>query len=286
MLTEPQIQQFRQDGFLNYGAPVLTENEVETLRAALHRTLAGKSEATPDSNRNIGGSDQSVVTQIVNIWEAEPAFAAHLHNDRIVSMVAQLMDGADTLRVWHDQIQIKPPHIGGPTIWHQDFPYWPVISPPDLISAWVALEDADEANGCMSMVPRSHLWGSYNGPHGGGTIQNTERHGPAYEPSCVPDGETVAVVSVPVRAGSVAFHHCLTWHGAPPNHSDRPRPAIAVHYMAGSVRYTPQGRSHLVEEHITVAPGEILRGEHFPTVYEAGRVLPPPPAPNPLTAKL
>jgi ectoine hydroxylase-related dioxygenase (phytanoyl-CoA dioxygenase family) len=158
MLTDQQVQQFRQDGFLSYGEKVLTDDELDALRVALKRTLDDQSESAPDAKRNIGGSDTSVVTQIVNIWEAEPAFAAHLYNDRIVPMVAQLMGGAETVRVWHDQIQIKPPHIGGPTIWHQDFPYWPIIAPSDLISAWVALEDADEENGCMSMVRKSHSW--------------------------------------------------------------------------------------------------------------------------------
>jgi ectoine hydroxylase-related dioxygenase (phytanoyl-CoA dioxygenase family) len=277
MLTDQQVQQFKHDGFLNYGEKILTDDELNALRAALKRTLDGESEAAPDANRNIGGSDTSVVTQIVNIWEAEPAFAAHLYNDRIVPMVARLMGDAETVRVWHDQVQIKPPQVGGPTIWHQDFPYWPVISPSDLVSAWVALEDADEENGCMSMVRKSHSWGPYKGPHGGGTIKNTETHGPAYESSMVPEGEVVEVVSCPVKAGSVVFHHCLTWHGAPPNHSDRSRPAIAVHYMPGHVRYTPEGRHHLVEEHITVPAGEILKGEHFPTVLEDGRILAPQP---------
>lgn len=291
MLTDSQREQFRRDGFLNYGEKVLTDEELDALRAALQRTLDGESEGAPDANRNIGGSPTSVVTQVVNIWEAEPAFAAHLVNDRIVPIVARLMTAAagqpvDTVRVWHDQIQIKPPRIGGPTTWHQDFPYWPIISPPDLVSAWVALEDADEANGCMSMVRGSHRWGVYRGPQGNGTVGNTATHGPAYDPSFVPEGETVEVVPVPVKAGSVVFHHCLTWHGAPPNGSDRSRPAIAVHYMPGHVRYTPEGNHHLVEDHITVAPGEILKGEYFPTVLEEGRLQPAPRTPAHPSAKL
>ena len=276
MLTETQIAQFKEQGFLNYGQPVLTDEELTALRDALGRVMRGESEHAPDANRNmLGAGSKEVVTQVVNIWEAEPAFAAHLFNDRIVPLVAQLMD-TDMVRVWHDQIQIKPPRIGGPTKWHQDFPYWPVISPSNLISAWVALEDADVENGCMSMVRGSHGWGEYRGPHGGGTIGNTEDFGPDYEPSLVPPGQTVEVVPVPVKAGSVVFHHCLTWHGAPPNHSDRSRPAIAVHYMPGATRYTPEpGKSHIVEEHIEVAPGEVLRGAHFPTVYENGQTLAP-----------
>lgn len=270
LLSDEQVARFREQGFLNYG-PILTPDELNALREALNRTMQGESDAKPESLRNIGGGEDNVVTQIVNIWEAEPAFYRHLFNDRIVSMVAQLI-GTDTVRVWHDQVQVKPPRIGGPTIWHQDHPYWPVIQPADLVSAWVALEDATVENGCMSMVPHSHQWGPYQG----GTVgSNPDGWGPAADPSFPPEGEKIETVACEVPAGGVVFHHCLTWHGAPPNRSEKDRPAIAVHYMPGWTRYEPQGRTHLVEHHITVAPGEPLRGDHFPTVLEDGRLLTP-----------
>ncbi|MBC8136032.1 MAG: phytanoyl-CoA dioxygenase family protein [Fibrella sp.] len=267
MLTETQIQTFRDQGFLNYG-PVLTPDETQALREALTRTLSGKSERKPETNRDIGGSN-GVVVQIVNQWEVEPVFHTHLFHPQIVTMVAQLM-GTDTVRVWHDQVQIKPSHIGGPTIWHQDFPYWPVIAPAELVSAWVALEDATVENGCMSMVPRSHKWGAYNG----GTVGSIpDDWGPAHDVGFVPEGESVEPVACEVPAGGVVFHHCMTWHGAPPNHTGRGRPAIAVHYMPGHTRYEPTDKGHLVEEHISVKPGELLVGEHFPTVMERGEIL-------------
>lgn len=265
MLSQAQIDSFRTNGFLNYG-PVLSPEEVSELRTALERVQKGESAKKPESIGNLsGGTD--VVIQIVNIWEAEEAFHKHLYNPNIVKMVSELM-GCDTVRVWHDQIQIKPPLIGGPTVWHQDHPYWPVIQPADLVSAWVAIEDAVIENGCMSMVPRSHKWGAYKG----GTVGNTEDNGPAYEPSFLPAGESVQVVPCEVAAGSVVFHHCRTWHGAPPNRSEKNRPAIAVHYMPGYTRYEPSGQ-HLVEHHITVSPGETLKGDHFPTVMEGGIIL-------------
>ena len=269
MLTDEQVQSFRRDGFLNYGR-VLTDAQLAELREALDRVLNGRSAASPEAARNIGGGEDSVVTQVVNMWEAEPAFRRHLANPVIVPMVAQLM-GADTVRVWHDQMQLKPPRIGGPTLWHQDHPYWPIIQPADLVSAWVALEDATVENGCMSMVPGSYQWGNCHAAKGEiGT--NRETYGPDPDPSVVPPGAEVRTVACEVPAGGVVFHHCLCWHGAPPNKSDRPRPAIAVHYMPGWTRYEPSGQSHLVEHHVEVAPGEELKGAHFPTVMENGRV--------------
>ncbi len=272
MLSEEQIASFRENGFLNYGERVVDDEQLAELNAALARVLAGQSAAAPEASRNIGGGEDRVVTQVVNIWEAEDAFRRHLYNETIVPLIAQLMN-SDTVRVWHDQVQVKPPHIGGPSLWHQDHPYWPVIQPADLVSAWVALEDADIENGCMSMVRGSHRWGPYKG----GTIgTDPETYDPAPDdPSIVPPGQRIEVVPVPVKAGSVVFHHCLTWHGAPPNLSPRSRPAIAVHYMPGYTRYEPTSRGHLVEHNIEVAPGEPLKGSHFPTVYENGQMLSP-----------
>ncbi len=268
MLTDEQVQSFRENGFLNYG-PVLTPAQTTELREALERVLAGESGAQAERIANIGGKEDSVVTQVVNIWEAEPAFRQHLSNPVIVPLVAQLMD-TDTVRVWHDQIQVKPPRVGGPTIWHQDFPYWPILQPADLVSAWVALEDAVIENGCMWMVPHSYQWGPYKD----GTVGlKPDQLSPDYDPALIPAGETVEIVPCEVAAGSVVFHHCLCWHGAPPNRSERNRPAIAVHYMPGHTRYVPTERGHLVEHNVEVAPGEILQGRAFPTVMENGRRL-------------
>ena len=274
LLTPEQIAQFHRDGFLNYTTPVVTEAELIALKMALKRVTEGTSEKSAESNRNISwGQDKGfVVQQVVNIWEAEDAFKQHLYNERIVPLIAQLM-GTDTVRVWHDQIQVKPARHGGPTTWHQDHPYWPVIQPADLISAWMALEDATIDNGCMWMVPQSHQWG----PHKGGTIgtdTGSETQAATWSPlpdlSVLPDGVDITPVPIEVKAGCVAFHHCLTWHGAPVNLTERPRPAIAVHYMPGWTRYEPRDTRHLVEHHITVRPGEVLVGEHFPTVLENG----------------
>ena len=268
MLTEEQVQSFRHNGFLNYGR-VMTDAQLAELREALERVLTGRSAASPDAITNLGDA-AAPITQVVNVWEAEPAFRAHLFHPVIVPMVAQLM-GADTVRVWHDQMQLKPPRIGGPTLWHQDHPYWPIIQPADLVSAWVALEDATVENGAMSMAPGSHHWGNCHAARGQiGT--NNETHGPDPDPSVIPPGETVTTVACEVPAGGVVFHHCLCWHGAPPNTSARPRPAIAVHYMPGHTRYQPEGRTHLVKRHITVAPGELLQGNHFPTVMQDGQI--------------
>jgi ectoine hydroxylase-related dioxygenase (phytanoyl-CoA dioxygenase family) len=47
----------------------------------------------------------------------------------------------------------------------------------------------------------------------------------------------------PVRKGEVSFHHSMTWHGSHENRSDRPRRAIALHFMTGDARSSRRDRT-------------------------------------------
>jgi phytanoyl-CoA hydroxylase len=268
-LTQAQCDEFHIKGFLNFGR-VLDDETVEKLRSEMHTVMDGKSKNQPVLNRNLAGggkneygeavADKKVVVQIVNIWEASDAFLEHAKNPIITAAVARLCNNTESLRIWHDQIQYKPPITGGQTGWHQDFPAWPILQPADLISAWVALDDAEIDNGAMWMVPGSHRWGKV-------PLQTKENFALKYDENYLPEGVTVKPEPLIVKKGEVAFHHCMTWHGSPANKTDRPRRAIAVHYMPGYTIYAPT-RGHPVEKHVRVKPGEVLAGDKFPVVYE------------------
>lgn len=269
MLTDAQIAEFHERGYI-LGGQILSDREVDRLRAELDLVMEGKSVKKPVLNRNLldGSSDYRTemskskqVIQIVNIWMASAAFFEHAQNATICSEVAQLC-GTDALRIWHDQIQYKPPVTGGPTGWHQDHPAWPIIQPADLVSAWVALDDATVENGCMWMVPGSHKWGDHN------KYMRADEHFKPYHtaPEQLPAGADLTAVPLEVKKGQVGYHHCMTWHGSPSNPSQRPRRAIAVHYMPGHTRYEPAG-GHPMEQFVKVSPGAVLEGDEFPVVY-------------------
>jgi len=273
MLTQEQIEQFHRDGFIK-GSVVLSDEEVETLRRELDLVLENKTVKrpvlarnllNPEDHGNVYDNMKKIVTeevvQVVNIWMASEAFFKHAQHPTICEEVAQLCN-TDTLRIWHDQVQYKPPVTGGPTEWHQDHPLWPIIQPPDLVSAWVALDDAVVENGCMWMVPGSHKWGNHQK-----YLASDENFKPYHkQPELLPEGAVIEAVPFEIKKGQVGYHHCLTWHGSPRNRSQMKRRAIAVHYMPGHIRYEPDG-GHVMGRYVTVQPGEILQGDHFPVVY-------------------
>lgn len=260
MLTEERVAEFHDNGFLN-GGPLLDDAQVDVLREELYRVIADKDRddvPQPVLLRNLRGDDSAPVWQIVNIWEASAPFEALMYSQKIVEEMAQLT-GATELRIWHDQIQYKPAEIGGTTGWHQDAPLWPIIRPMTEVSAWVALDDVDEENGCMSMVPGSHNWG--NQIAFVRTVQDFDAMPSTFE------DHLIEVVRRPVKKGEVHYHHALTWHGSHDNHSNRPRRAIAIHYMTQDTYYDARG-NHVMKEFVDVKDGEILRGKHFPTVWQ------------------
>ena len=194
-----------------------------------------------------------------NIWQASLPFEQLVKNLAIAEAISQLIP-AKEIRLWHDQIQYKPAQTGGVNMWHQDAPYWWIIEPATQVSAWIALDDVDEDNGGMSMVPGSHLWGS--------DLEYLENL-PNF--TAVPEsykGHEVQVKSCPVKKGQVHFHHSLTWHGSQANVSGRPRRAISLHYMTEETCYV-SGEDHPVQALVEVVDGEKLQGKMFPLVYSS-----------------
>ena len=259
MLSESQIEQFHAQGFVNGGAAIGDE-EVEILREEMARVIEDKDELEHKPVRivNLSGKGESPVWQIVNIWQASPAYRQLVGNSKIAQEIAQLCDASE-VRLWHDQIQYKPAAVGGVNMWHQDSPLWPPLSPKTAqVTAWVALDEVDEANGCMWMVPQSHHWGPQ--------MQHIGQIRDFYAMHDEFEGNITKMVACPVRKGHVHYHHSLTWHGSGPNTSGRPRRAIALHYMSQETVFQKSG-AHPMNPFIHVGEGEKIAGEAFPLVW-------------------
>ena len=92
MLTEAQIQSFHERGYLNENIRVLTDDQVTRLRDRLDAVIEGRSSAPPEALRNLTGGglkSDRVVVQIVNIWQADDLFRAHLFHPEVTRMMAQ-----------------------------------------------------------------------------------------------------------------------------------------------------------------------------------------------------
>ncbi len=121
-------------------------------------------------------------------------------------------------------IYFKPPTARGQAL-HQD-QYYLRVEPGTCVAAWLALDDCDEENGCLQVVPGSHQL----------PVLCTVPADPSQSFTDVtvplPDGMHIAPVHM--RAGDVLFFNGQLIHGSFPNTStSRFRRSLIGHYVVG-----------------------------------------------------
>jgi len=113
--------------------------------------------------------------------------------------------------------------------WHQDCSYWP-LTPSKTVTVWLAIDDVDRENGCMRVIPRSHLYGHLKFRESdpseqnvlSQTIEGAERFG--------------APADIEMKAGEISLHSDLLIHGSLANLSERRRCGLTLRYCPPDVR--------------------------------------------------
>ncbi len=140
---------------------------------------------------------------------------------------AAAITGAQWVQIWAVQLLVKP-GLGadeGKVGWHQDRNYWGAWEEEsELFTAWVALTDVVDDCGPMIYINGSHKWGFLDQ----GNFFDTT-HGSFQDTINAPANSTNEAVPALLKAGQVAFHHKLTFHGSYPNTSGHPRRSFAIH---------------------------------------------------------
>ncbi|HET6487331.1 MAG TPA: phytanoyl-CoA dioxygenase family protein [Spirochaetia bacterium] len=234
VLTQEQVNGFWKNGFLRFGK-ILDDELLETMRREYDREFELVSTGRSDRSmfRNLSGAStddldtinrsEKKMLQIMQMCERNLHFRKLVYNDAILDVIEDLM--GPNIQLFHDQALYKPAHHGGPVHWHQDNAYWR-CSPATLISCWLTLDDVDEQNGAMQLIPGTHtsLLDHAKAKQSDLLLDITEQI----------DASKAVVVDLP--AGGAMFHHCQTFHYTAPNTTDRQRRAFAIHFMQPGTR--------------------------------------------------
>ena len=235
-LTSQAVEQFQQEGYLKIGHRILADDHLAAVREHYDALFAQKRGTIGEGLRNLATIGESVddpeadrseeMLQIQQMWQRDEAFRELLYHSPLLDIAESLI--VPNIQVFFDQALYKPANHGGAVHWHQDNGYWGCV-PPNLVSIWMALDDADEENGCMNVIPGSHREGL--AAHERAMTEKGKL--PALLTAKV---DTKRVVTVPVKAGHAMVHHCLTLHQSNPNTSARERRAMVIHYMPTGTR--------------------------------------------------
>lgn len=173
-------------------------------------------------------SDPASLKQLQQIWRHDDWFGDQMTKGTLHTL-AEITLG-EAVRPINMQYFNKPPGVGQPTPPHQDGFYFH-LTPSHALTIWVALEDVEPEQGCVSYVQGSHR-------HGMRWHARTETLG--FSQGIVDfgtDQDRANAMSFPCTAGDLIAHHALTIHWAGANTTaDRSREALGGIYYAASCR--------------------------------------------------
>jgi ectoine hydroxylase-related dioxygenase (phytanoyl-CoA dioxygenase family) len=137
---------------------------------------------------------------------------------RCLDVARQLL--GDSAHCTYDHTILKPPHNVLETVWHQDLATAPQLADQRAVHMWVALQDVDEANGCMRFIPRD----------GHRSLRSHRRRTETAHALMADDVSASNAVACPLRAGMATVHDLYTLHSTGPNTTAEPRLAWILHF--------------------------------------------------------
>lgn len=204
----------------------LSPTEVASVRTELNRYIQDVIPTIPPEhafyeNKN----DPTTLKQLPQMQNHDAYFHDLIFGDNAYRQLAELLLEGNVVGK-NLQLLRKPPAIGQPTPPHQDGYYF-MIEPCEGLTMWLALDEANEENGCLRYVQGSHKKGLR--PHARtqtlGFSQGITDYGTNHDLQ-----NEIAHTAQP---GDLFVHHALTVHRAEGNNSPTAsRTALGFVYLA------------------------------------------------------
>ncbi len=207
----------------------LRESGLMELHAHVDRFLRDVLPLVPDEHVFYEAKDDPTsLKQVQQLGVYDPWFNDLISTGQVRALAEHLLDGPVVPR--NIQYFDKPPMTGRPTPAHQDGHYFK-LDPCEALTMWLALDEVDEANGCVRYVRESHKLGLRD--HG-----RTETLGFSQGITDYPTSNDLRnEVAVPAQPGDLLVHHASTIHRADGNPTpDRHRRALGFIYYAERAR--------------------------------------------------
>ena len=210
-LTPKQLKDYNDHGYV---APIdiLTVNEANEIKEEIEKI----EKKWPDELDGLGRNYVHMIS---------PVFDKVCHNSKILDAVESII-GKDIL-VGGTTLFIKDPDSKGFVSWHQDAKYIG-FEPHNWVTAWLAVTDANEKNGCMRMWSGTHK-------------EKIRKHKDTFnESNLLTRGQTVQNVpldkTIPneLKAGQLSLHHPMIVHGSTPNRSKNRRIGFVIQSYIGT----------------------------------------------------
>jgi phytanoyl-CoA hydroxylase len=224
-ITPEQIGQYFSNGYFLL-ENVFSREEMDALAVEIEQFQRRHEESLAAKGGTEGISRAGEITFTAFLAENCEAIREFCTRPEFVAITTHLL-GPDVDLYWNQSV-FKGPEGKKQFPWHQDDGYTPV-TPSPYLTLWLALNDATEENGTISILPGSQMDGL--APH-----RQSEIGLICHELDHPNQG-----VVVPVPAGSMAVFQSLTMHKSGVNRSQVIRKAYVIQYCQAGTRNAKTG---------------------------------------------
>ncbi|ANE48347.1 phytanoyl-CoA dioxygenase [Paenibacillus swuensis] len=238
-----QYKQYHRDGYLKVEG-LLSQADVTKLHdwaVELHKAGEHERRMAEEASKDPLKEEFAQQTRVHMLSRQHATGEWALLHPRVLDVLEALI-GPDVYAL-QSMLFHNPPGRGGQG-WHQDS-YYIRTQPDSLIGAWMALEEADEDNGCLWVVPGSNHEPIYptdpaahshsEGPLGDlPTVANVSHIDDEVNTLSKIVAHYPPAISVPMKPGDILFFHSHLFHRSYPNKTaDRYRRSYVCHYCNG-----------------------------------------------------
>lgn len=175
---------------------------------------------SPKTLEEVGGD---TIRRLLMAYERDGLFRNWVKNNNVISIIKTLFKSQHVFFVQshHNCIMTKQPQYSSETHWHKDTRYWHFDN-QQLINTWLPLDDETENNGCLQVLPGSHLWDTPKENLDARLFLNKDLEENQYWLN--------KAISVELKKGDLLFFHAAIFHAAGRNHTQNSKNAVVSTY--------------------------------------------------------
>jgi ectoine hydroxylase-related dioxygenase (phytanoyl-CoA dioxygenase family) len=246
--TQEDVNDYRDNGYLLYRKPLLSEQKLGELTDIFEEHLAQKGNKLSDELDTPHLRDERLLRFLLC--------------DEVLDVVEPII--GPNIGLWSSHFICKDAYTGRATPWHEDSTYWKgrISAFDKVVTVWLAIDRSNKENGCMRVIPGSHLNGGfsdYDKVDGNANLFGSQvRH-----------VDESSAVYFELERGECSLHDARIIHGATPNTSSLRRCGYTMRYFSTELKAyedAEKAKSFTrakVEHKLWLARGKNISGTNF-----------------------
>jgi len=217
-LTAQEIEHYKTQGYILHHKQLFSEEKLNRLAGIFEEHLAEKGSKLSDELDTPHFRDERLLEFLLS--------------EEALNLVEGLI-GPDIV-LWSSHFICKDPYKGRMTPWHEDSAYWNgrFDKYDNIVTIWLALDRSTKENGCMRVIPGTHV-------NGFSEYEDVDKTFNTFHAQ-VKHIEEEKAVYFELERGECSLHDSRIIHGAAANTSPFRRCGYTMRYISADTKVNPE----------------------------------------------